>query len=85
MQTAHSTAAYLAQDKFEWVDKLVPSPKVAYSEFHGFGANEVASVRRNAAKMRSISVRLTSIFCGAAVAFLSRESLRLCARLVSFM
>ena len=82
MQTAHSAVPYLAQDKFERVDKLTQSPEVAYGEFHGFGAIEVASVRRNAAKMLSISTVLTRNFRGATVAHPWRTCLRQCARLV---
>ena len=85
MQTAPTRAAYLAQDKFEWVDKLAPSPEMAYGEFHGFGAIEVASVRRNAAKMRSILIVLTRNFCGATVALWRIGARSNCARLVYFM
>ena len=85
MQTAPSMVAYLAEDNFELVDKLAPSPEVVYSEFELIGALKTAPVRRNAAKMRPISIVLRGFLCGATVAHPWRKSLRQCARLVSFM
>ena len=44
MQTAPTRAAYLAEDNFESVDKLPPSPEVTYTESDLIGAIEVAPV-----------------------------------------
>ena len=77
--------AYLAQDKFEWVDKLVPSPEVVYGQFHGCGATKSDVAGLYVEKIGSISIVLTRNFCSATVAHPWRKKLRHCARLVSFM